>query len=62
MRIPISAQFLEIKATSFLGFFSGGTARGVGAVGSVIGTVLGFPFFDDILRFLLRRLKPKKVS
>ena len=59
-RIAVSIQFLEIEAKSFMGLFSGGTARGVGAIGSVIGTVLGFPFFDDVLRFLLRRLRFKR--
>ncbi len=59
-RIPISVQFLEIEAKSFLGFFSGGAARGIGAVGSAIGSVLGFPFFEDIVRFIFRKPKRKR--
>jgi len=58
MRIPVSVQFIEIEANSFMGLFSGGFARGVGAVGSAIGSVLGFPFFKDIVRFIFR--KPKR--
>lgn len=59
-RIPVSVQFLEIEARSFLGFLNGGTARGVGALGSVIGSVLGFPFFEDILRFIFGKAKRKR--
>lgn len=53
-RIPISVQFLEIKAQSLWGL-SGGAARGLGTVGSAIGAVLGFPFVDDILKWIWRR-------
>ena len=56
-RIPVSAQFLEIEARSFLGFFSGNMARGVGALGSVIGSVFGFPFVDDLAKWLWRKIK-----
>jgi hypothetical protein len=56
-RIPVSVQFLEIEANSFLGILSGNTARGIGALGSVIGSVLGFPFVDDLVKFLWRRIK-----
>ncbi len=56
-RIPVSVQFLEIKSTSFLGFINGNMARGVGALGSVLGGVLGFPFVDDILKWFWRKLR-----
>jgi hypothetical protein len=59
-RIPVSVQFLEIEANSFMGFFSGGAARGLGAIGSAIGSVLGFPFFEDIVRFIFRKPKRKR--
>jgi hypothetical protein len=59
MRVPVSVQFLEIKATSFLGFFSGGTARGIGALGSVLGSVLGFPFVDDFVKRLWGKIRRK---
>jgi hypothetical protein len=58
-RIPISAQFITLEARSLFGL-SGGTARGVGAAGSVVGAVIGFPFFDDLLRWLWRRIGRKK--
>jgi hypothetical protein len=53
-RKPVSAQIVEIEAVDFLGF-SGAFARTTGLVGSVVGTVLGFPFLEDILRFLFKR-------
>ena len=56
-RIPISVQFLEIEAKSFLGFLRGGTARGIGALGSLIGSILGFPFVDDFAKWLWGRLR-----
>lgn len=56
-RIPVSVQFLEIEATSFLGFLPGSTARGIGALGSVLGSVLGFPFLDDFVKWLWRGRK-----
>lgn len=56
-RIPVSIQFLEIEARSFLGFLNGGAARGIGALGSLIGSVLGFPFVDDFAKWLWGRLR-----
>jgi hypothetical protein len=56
-RIPVSVQFLEIEARSFLGFLNGGAARGIGALGSVIGSVLGFPFVGDIVKMLWRKVR-----
>lgn len=58
-RIPVSVQFLEIRANSFLGFLNGGMARGFGAFGSLVGSVLGFPFMDDFLKWLWGRLRRK---
>ena len=58
-RIPVSAQFLEIQSKSFLGFLNGGTARGIGAVGSVVGSVLGFPFVDDLVKWLWGKIRRK---
>jgi hypothetical protein len=58
-RIPVSVQFLDIESRSFLGFIPGNLARGVGALGSVVGSVLGFPFFDDALKWLWSRRKQK---
>ncbi|MFL7867913.1 MAG: hypothetical protein AB8I58_03740 [Anaerolineales bacterium] len=58
-RIVVSVQFLDIEAKSFLGFMKGGAARGIGALGSVVGSVLGFPFVDDFLKWLWGRIKRK---
>ena len=53
----VSAQTVEIEATNFLGL-SANLARSTGVVGSVLGTILGLPFFEDVIKFLLRnRLK-----
>lgn len=53
-RTAVSAQPIEIEGTNLLGF-SGKFARTVGILGSVAGTVIGFPFFGDILKFLWQR-------
>ncbi|MBN1450130.1 MAG: hypothetical protein JW963_03870 [Anaerolineales bacterium] len=58
-RIAVSVQFLEIEARSFLGFLDGGAARGIGALGSVVGSVLGFPFVDDFVKWLWRKVRRK---
>lgn len=50
----ISAQPVEIEAVNFLGL-SGDLARSFGVIGSIAGTVIGFPFFEDIVRFFFRR-------
>lgn len=57
-RKPISAQPVQIESTNFLGL-TGSVARTAGGVGSVIGAVLGFPFADDILKWLLARVRRK---
>jgi hypothetical protein len=53
-RIAVSAQIIEIEAVDFFGF-SVNVARTAGVVGSVVGGVIGFPFLEDILRFLFKR-------
>lgn len=56
-RKTVSAQTVEIEATNFLGL-SANLARSTGVVGSILGTIIGFPFFEDLVKFLLRnRLK-----
>jgi hypothetical protein len=50
----VSAQLVEIDAVNLLGLPLG-AVRGVGAVGSFVGGVLGFPFFEDIVRLIFRR-------
>lgn len=58
-RKTLSAQIVEIRAVNFLGL-SGGVARTTGVVGSVVGTILGFPFLEEIVKFLLRWRKKTK--
>lgn len=50
----VSAQTVEIEAVNFLGL-SANLARSTGMVGSIVGTILGLPFFEDILKVLLRK-------
>jgi hypothetical protein len=58
-RKTISAQIVEIEAANLLGL-SGEWARTTGVVGSVVGTIIGFPFFEDVIKLLYRRrIKPK---
>jgi hypothetical protein len=57
-RKAISAQPVQIEATNFLGL-NGSIARTAGGVGSLVGAILGFPFADDILKWLISRLKGK---
>ena len=54
----VSAQLLEIEAVNLLGL-PANLARASGLVGSLVGTVLGFPFFEDIFKFVLSRLKKR---
>ncbi|CAG0961480.1 hypothetical protein ANAEL_00654 [Anaerolineales bacterium] len=58
-RIAVSAQIIEIEAVDFFGL-SVNVARTSGVVGSVIGGVIGFPFLEDILRFLFKRKSNKR--
>jgi hypothetical protein len=50
----VSAQIVDIQAVNFLGL-SGAFARTTGVVGSVVGTILGLPFLEDIVKFLFKR-------
>lgn len=57
--LPVSAQIVDIKAVDFFGF-SVNFVKTSGVVGSVLGIIVGFPFFDDIVKYLWsRRKKPK---
>lgn len=47
----ISAQFIEINATTFMGL-KAGPARWLGAIGTFISGVLGMPFFEEIVKWL----------
>lgn len=53
-RNTVSAQIVDIEATNFLGL-SANLARSTGVVGSVLGTIIGFPFLEDIVKFFFRK-------
>lgn len=55
-RNALSAQTVQIEATNFLGL-TGSAARAAGGFGSALGAILGFPFADDVLKWLLNRLR-----
>ena len=60
-RMAVSAQIVEIEAVDFFGL-SVDVARTSGVVGSVIGGIIGFPFLEDIIKFLFKRKgKPRKA-
>lgn len=58
-RKTVSAQVVEIEAVNVLGL-PANLVRAVGGLGSVIGGVVGFPFFEDIVRFIFSRRKRKR--
>lgn len=61
-RIAVAAQPLQIEARQLFGL-SGSLARTAGGVGSLIGAILGFPFIDDLLKWLFnRRRRPRPNS
>lgn len=54
----VSAQTVEIEAVNFLGI-PVNIARSAGVVGSVVGSIIGFPFFEDIVKFLFKKRSKK---
>ena len=57
-RIAVSAQIVEIEAVDFFGL-SVNLARTSGVIGAVVGGVIGFPFIEDIIKFLFKRRKKR---
>lgn len=57
-RMALSAQIVEIEAVDFFGF-SVDFVRTSGVVGSVLGVIVGLPFFDDAIKYVWRRGKEK---
>jgi hypothetical protein len=55
-RQAISAQVIEIEATSFFGLRAA-PARWLGIAGTFISSILGFPFLEGILKWLWKRLR-----
>ncbi len=57
-RIAVSAQTVEIEAVDFFGL-SVNLARTSGVVGSFVGGIVGFPFLQDIIKFLFKKRSKK---
>ena len=55
----VSAQMVEIEAVKLLGI-PANVVRFAGGVGSVVGAIIGFPFFEDILKFLFARRRGRR--
>ena len=55
----VSAQLVEIEAVNLFGLLAS-LVKTVGGVGSVIGSIVGFPFFEDIVKFIFRRRKVRR--
>ena len=55
-RKALTAQPVQISATDLFGL-DGSFARLAGGLGSVVGGVLGFPFVDEVLKWLWKRLR-----
>ena len=55
-RVAVSAQVVEIEAVDFFGF-SVNFVRTSGVVGSVLGVIVGFPFLEDVVKYLWGKLK-----
>jgi hypothetical protein len=53
-RKTVSVQIVEIEAVNLFGL-SGNFARTTGVIGSVVGTVIGFPFLEDIIKFIFKK-------
>jgi hypothetical protein len=58
-RKEIAAQIFDIKVVDFFGF-STNFVKSSGVVGSVLGVIVGFPFFKDIVKSLFERLSKSK--
>jgi len=53
-RKTVSAQIVEIEAVNVLGL-PVRLVRTAGGIGSVVGAVIGFPFFEDIVKLIFKR-------
>jgi len=53
---PIFARTIQIKSITLLGL-SVVPAKLLGSFGAILGTVIGFPFLEDILKLIFKKLK-----
>lgn len=58
-RRAVSAQIVEIEAVNVLGL-PANLVRTAGGIGSVVGAIVGFPFFEDIVKFVFKRRRRGK--
>lgn len=59
-RKTVSAQVVELDVVNFLGL-SVNLARSTGVIGSIIGSIIGFPFFEDIVKFFFKKRGKSKI-
>ena len=52
----VAAQDVDIEAVNLFGL-SANLARTLGVGGSIVGTIVGFPFFEDIVKYIFNRRK-----
>ena len=57
-RKAVSAQVVDIEAVNLFGI-PAKVVRSFGLFGSVIGTVVGFPFFEDIVKFIFKKKRKR---
>jgi hypothetical protein len=57
-QITVSAQIIEIESVNLLGL-PANVVRTFGGLGSLVGAVIGFPFLEDIVRFIFGRRKSR---
>ncbi|MBT7782152.1 MAG: hypothetical protein HN741_04440, partial [Anaerolineae bacterium] len=57
LRRALSAQIIEIEVKKLFGILSTDPAKKWGALGSFLGALLGFPFVDDVFKFLWKKVK-----
>ena len=59
-RRAVSAQIVEIEAVNFLGL-PANLVRTVGWIGFIVGAVIGYPFFVEIVKFIFRKRRNRKI-
>jgi hypothetical protein len=55
-RQALSAQTIEINSTALFGL-KAGVARWLGLAGTFLGSILGFPFLEQTLKWIWKRIR-----
>ena len=58
-RKTVSAQIVEIESVNILGL-PANLVRTTGGIGSVVGAIVGFPFFEDVVKFIFGKKGSRK--